>query len=92
MIDRMVARRRSASKALLVLGDIACQVACQAVEAALAGWAAGFEPQHLRSEFAKTLTRRSNLCTLKLVLVNFIVAQRAGSSVGSLRRFQPAHL
>ena len=37
----------------------------------------------------------SNLCISKLVLVNFIVAQRAGSSVGRLRRFlrvQPAHL
>ena len=41
MIDRMVARRRSASKALLVLGDIACQVACQAVEAGLAAWGGG---------------------------------------------------
>jgi hypothetical protein len=46
MIDRMVARRRSASKALLVLGDIACQVACQAVGAGLAGW--GLQDSNLR--------------------------------------------
>jgi hypothetical protein len=42
MIDRMVARRRSASKALLALGDIACQ----AVGAGLAGW--GLQDSNLR--------------------------------------------
>ena len=57
--------------------------------------AGGFEPLHLRSEFAKTShSQDSNLCISKLVLVNFIVAQ-AGSSLRRLRRFlrvQPAHL
>ena len=66
----MVARRRSASKALLVLGDIACQVACQAVEAGLAGWGGGirtsdpesiplvYAPIHLKSgEFLRLFKR-----------------------------------
>ena len=49
----MVARQRSASKALLVLGDIACKVACQAVELDWLVGAAGFEPLHLEIRSAE---------------------------------------
>ena len=49
---------------------------CRRARHWLAG-AAGFEPLHLRSEFAKTShSQDSNLGISKLVLVHFIVAQR----------------
>jgi hypothetical protein len=53
MIDRMVARRRSASNALLVLGDIACQVACQAV--GWTGWLGRQESNYRISNDAERL-------------------------------------
>jgi hypothetical protein len=52
MIDRMVARGRSASKALLVLSDIACPGRLsgggfEPLHFRIGIWAAGFEPLHI---------------------------------------------